>query len=175
MNTTVQPNDPAPANAPITPIKGFQVLMTVVVVIALFLVICHFAGISEFWVGIVFMMYWAGMLQAKLDQLPGTVVGAVVGLLMSHLLQQLPLWLGPSGELVFLAGMLALIYLQIMAWALIAVNMSTMLFLTVGTIPLIQPRFQFIEALIGLAAGVVYFAGIAWTASLFAKRKAVGH
>ena len=162
----------APQAAPMSPGKGLLVLGAVIVVIGAFLALNHALGIAETWVAFLFLLYWAGIEQIKFNKLAACIVGAIVGLLMTFLLQTLPVQLGAIGGAVFLGAVLVLVYLQIMGWLTVAVNIVTMLFLTVGTIPLIQSGFSFTNSLLALALGVAYFAGLAGIAFLLQKRSA---
>ncbi|MBL0123010.1 MAG: hypothetical protein IPP88_09885 [Betaproteobacteria bacterium] len=143
MNDVTHGHDGSAASAALSPRKGLLVLFGLVVVIGAFLWITHLLGITEVWVAFLFLLYWAGLNHAQMGMLPKAIVGAVVGLLIAYSLQQLPLRLGNAGLAVFLAIILVLVYFQIVGWLTLAVNMSTMLFLTVATIPPYRPPSTF--------------------------------
>ena len=169
MNSTHQSH--AMAQVTLTPINGFLILMTLVVVIGAFLVLNHILGLTEVWAAFLFLLYWGGIDHAKMETLPACIIGAVLGLLLAASLRQLPLWLGnAAGFSVFLAAILILVYCQIMGWLKLAVNMMTMLFLTVGTIPLIQRGLKLSGTLISLAVGIAYFAGLVWAVQRLQKK-----
>jgi branched-subunit amino acid transport protein AzlD len=165
----------APAAAAMPPAKGLLVLGGLVVVIGAFLWITHLLGITEVWVAFLFLLYWAGLDHAQMETLPKAIVGAAVGLLIAYSLQQLPLSMGNAGLGVFLAIILVLVYFQIVGWLTLAVNMSTMLFLTVGTIPPIQAAFNFQALLMALGAGIIYFVGLVWLAMRLQKKAPAGN
>lgn len=146
--------------AAMSPGKGLLILAAVVVVVGVFLALSHALGVGEVWAAFLFLLYWAGIEHAAIDKLGACIVGAALGLLMGYLLQTLPVVLGSAGIVVFLGAVLLLVYLQIMGWALLAVNMMTMLFLTVTTIPAIQTNVNFTGAFLALAFGIAYFAGL---------------
>lgn len=175
MNKATQPDGlepPATDPAPMTPAKGFLVLMALVVVIAAFLVLSHTIGVTETWAAFLFLLYWAGIDHADFGKLPAAIVGGVMGLLMVYLMQQAPLWLGTTtGGAVLLGAVLLLVYCQIMGWLPIAVNMMTMLYLTVGSAPVIQAAFQLPGTLAALALSVTYFAGLVWVGSQVQKMR----
>ena len=177
MSNTTQTNagqSATPGATAITPIKGFLILAGIVVAIGVFLVLNHLLGITEVWVAFLFLLYWAGIDHANMQTLPNCIVGAALGLLLAYALQQLPLSMGnAAGFSVFLGVILAVVYCQIMGWLLLAVNMATMLFLTVGTVPLIQASFNFSGALSALAAGATYFAGLVWVGQWLQRRQTV--
>lgn len=173
MNTT-QP-EPTPSvdeTVALTPTKGFVVLVILVATIGAFLALSSALAIVEPWVGCLFLLYWGGIEKADLKKLASSAVGAAVGLLMAYLLQRLPLWLGEStAGLVFLAGLVVLIYCLLMGWLQTVVNMATMLFITIATIPSIQSSYQFDDALIALTFSVAYFAGLIWLSTLLPKKE----
>lgn len=171
MNTETEMQSHEPATSAMKPAKGLLLLMAIVAMITLFLTLCHIMTITEFWTSFLFLLYWAGIQHSNLEQWPSTVLGATVGLLMAYLLQQSPVWFGPSGIAIFFGLILVLIYCHLMSWLSIAVNMSTMLFLAVGTIPSIQAGFDFTGALVALFAGVTYFTGFVLIAMMFQKAK----
>jgi hypothetical protein len=72
---------------------------------------------------------------------------------------------------VFLAAVLVLVYLQVMNWLATAVNMVTMLFLTVTTIPAIQSGVDFADAAVALAVGIVFFAALVWAGTAWQQRR----
>lgn len=173
MNIATETQSDQVVSPRMTPLRAFIALVAVVGAFALFLTICHFVGIrdSEHWIAFLFVTYWAGIQLISKEQLPSTVVGAAVGLLLVYLFQQSSAWFGSAGGVIFLGAILVAIYFQIMGWLSIAINMSTMLYLTVGTIPQIQSHFDFTSALLALTASVAYFAGPVWAAALFKKTK----
>src|SRR5262249_38395668 len=127
-------------------------------------------GIKEFWSGFLFLTYWAGIEQMNFKKLPGCIVGALSGLLLAYLLFVLPTWLGAGGIPVFLGLIVIVVYCQIMGWLAVAINMTTMLFLTVGTIPSVQAGVDFAGALAALILGVCYFAGLVWVGNVLRRR-----
>ncbi len=174
MNDTAQDHAPPPAS-PLPPTKGLLVLGGLVVVIGAFLWITHLLGIREVWVAFLFLLYWAGLDHAQMANLPKAAIGAVLGLLFAYSLILLPSALGSAGLGAFLAIILVLVFCQIVGWLPIAVNMSTMLFLTVGTIPPIQAAFNFPGMLAALVAGVVYFVGLVWLVTRLQRKNPAGN
>lgn len=160
------------SDAAMTPLKGLLVLLGIVVVVAGFIALNTALGIHEFWTGFLFLLYWAGIEHVAWDKLAACVVGAVVGLLMAWLLFALPGWLGETGGLVFLALILVAIYCQVMGWLPMAVNLTTMLFLTAGTIPAVQSEVNFSHAFISLGLALVYFISLVWIGRRLMARKA---
>jgi hypothetical protein len=69
-------------------------------------------------------------------------------------------------------AILTSVYCLIMGWWPIAVNNSTMLFLTVGTIPVVQAGAAFPKLFPALGIGVAYFAGLGWLVQVLMQRSA---
>lgn len=166
-----QPTDAQP-ELPMTPLKGLLVLLGIIVVVAGFIGLNMALGVHEFWTGFLFLLYWAGIEHVAWDKLAACVVGAVVGLLMAWLLFALPGWFGEAGGLIFLGLILVLIYCQVMGWLPMAVNLTTMLFLTAGTIPAVQSGVNFAEAFTSLGLALLYFISLVWIGRQLMARKA---
>ncbi len=160
------------AHAALTPGKGLLVLAGVVVVVGAFIALNHVLGIADFWVAFLFLLYWSSFEKMSFAALPRCIVGALVGLLYGFMLQQLPVVMGPVGGLVFLVAILVLVYFQLMGWFPVAVNMMTMLFLTVVTIPTLQGTANFGVLLSALALGLAYFVGLLAVSNFIKQRKA---
>jgi hypothetical protein len=155
-----------------TPKAGLGVLAAVVVVLGIFVALMMGLGIGDVWVSFLFLLYWSGFEQGKFEKLPESVVGAVVGLAIAWGLKALPASLGTAGLVIIGAVILAAIYCLIVGWLRILVNYSTMLFLTVGTVPVVQAAMVFPAVLFPLGIGVVYFAGVAWLVQRVVRRPA---
>ena len=157
--------------APITPLKGLLVLLGIIVVVGGFIALNSALGVHEFWAGFLFLLYWAGIEHVAWDKLAACVVGAVVGLTMAWLLFALPGWFGEAGGFIFLGLILVLVYCQVMGWLPVAVNLTTMLFLTAGTIPAVQSGVNFAHAFIALGLAFVCFIGLVWVGTRLIARK----
>lgn len=143
-----------------TPGNTLLMLIAVSVVIGIFLGLCHALGTVDYWAAFLFILYWGMFEHTDAKKLPHCIVGAMVGLLASYLLQVLPQVMGPSGGLVFLGVIFILIYGQLMGWLPVAINAMTMLFLTVGTSTALQAHTNFGSVLIALLLGIAYFGGL---------------
>lgn len=143
-----------------SPVKTLAMLAALTVVIGIFLGLCYALGITEYWAAFLFVLYWGMIEHAELKKLPHCIVGALVGLFASYLMQALPQIVGPSGGLIFLGAMLVLIYGQLRGWLPIAINAMTMLFLTVGTGTVLQAHTNFGNVLAALLLGIAFFGGL---------------
>lgn len=155
--------------------KAAGITLAVVVVIAAYLAACMTLGIVEYWAGFLFLTQWGLMEQCKVDRLPHSIGGAIVGTLIALTPSQLPALLGPvPGTVVMLAIILWSIYAMIMGWLPMIINAATMIFLTVVTIPEIVKGATPIGIFEGLAAGIVAFGGLGLIGAAVAKRSAAG-
>tara|TARA_B110000444_G_scaffold213357_1_gene210141 strand:- start:1150 stop:1665 length:516 start_codon:yes stop_codon:yes gene_type:complete len=140
-----------------SPLKALLMLIGIVVFVGLFITLNSLIGIHDFWAGFLFILYWSGVEEMKVERLPHCIIGAVVGLLIAYGLQMLPQKFGPYGILIPLAAIFVIIYCQLMAWVSVAVNTATMLFLTVATIPTLQSNVDFLSIFGGFGLGVIFF------------------
>lgn len=170
LDTKIETAPAAPAA--LTPGKGLLVLTGIVVLVGSFIALNHALGIAEFWVAFLFLLYWSSIEHMSFAKLPHCITGALVGLLFGYMLQTLPVVMGPIGGVVFLIAILALIYCQVMGWLPVAVNMMTMLFLTVVTIPTVQTNANFGVLLAALGLGLAYFVGLLAVANFVKQRMA---
>ncbi|HLS99674.1 MAG: hypothetical protein WDA10_06635 [Porticoccaceae bacterium] len=174
MNDLAAGHQPPSTVAKIGPsaTKGLMVVGAIAVVVVAFLLLTRALGIAEFWAGFLFLFFWAGIEQMRFERLNFAVVGACVGLLAALALNQLPQLLGGGGLALALAGVVALVYCQVMGWLALLVNNATMLFLTVATIPHLQASGNFPQMFAGLLVGVVFFGGLLWSAFRVARWRA---
>lgn len=156
-----------------SPVKGLLILLAVIVVIAAYIAAAIALHLSEPWAGFLFLLYWSMAEHAKLDRIAASAIGAFVGMGTAAMMALLPpaIGMGP-GMAIFMAVVLVLVYAIIMGWAPIAVNMATMLFLTVGTIPHVQAQADFGQVFLGVVAGIVFFGGLAAIAAAVTRKKA---
>ena len=156
----------------VSPLKALGILGAVIIVVAGFIALLTLLDNHETWAGFLFLLHWTMGEGAKPEALPRSITGSLVGLGTASLLVLLPPVLGETvGGLLALAVILVLVYAQIRGQAQVAVNMATMLFLTVGTSPHLQANAQFVQILLSLLLGVAYFGGLALAVGWVAKRR----
>lgn len=148
-----------------TPIKGIGVLALIILVVGGFLALMHFVGNAAGYAGFLFLLYWAGIEHAKLEKLPAIAIGAFAGLGLAYLLHAAPAAYGAIGIAAAAFLLLLAIYCQVMGWFALVINMATMLFLTVATIPFVQKQADFTEMAMAVVLAVLYFGGLAFTAA----------
>ncbi len=165
------PGNSAQATAPISPVNGLLILAAVVVFVAIFLALNHAMGLTESWSGFLFLVCWA-VSHMDFSRLADCAVGALVGVLVAYALQQLPPLLGVAAFVPLLCVILAMVYCQIMGWLTVMVNLTTMTFLTIASMPLVQAHVSFPNLLATLAFGVTYFAGLVLLGRWFTQHAA---
>lgn len=155
-----------------SPVKGLGTLLAVIVVIGGYIAVAMALHLSELWAGFLFLLYWSMAEEAKPDRIVKAATGSFVGAGTAALMALLPAAIGMGpGMAVFGAVVLVLVYAMIMGWARIAVNMGTMIFLTVATIPHIVGHADYKQIFFGIASGIAYFGGLALIAAAVARRK----
>ncbi|MBK8630018.1 MAG: hypothetical protein IPN84_07370 [Sphingomonadales bacterium] len=163
--------------AGLSPFNGFLVLLLIVAAIVGWILIgSKFLGVTSFFASFLFLWYWAAVEQADYGQWTQSVVGALVGLLLAWQSAWLGVHYGQNGMIAGIVIMLAAIYVQVMNWVPIAINRSTMLYLTVLSAPaiLMGKDFNPVEVSIAIVGGAVFFAGVVKLAFLYAARNAKG-
>lgn len=153
-----------------SPAMGLATLASAIVVVGTFVALAHVLAIDDIWVGFLFALYWAGLERGNFKRLPQCAVGAALGLTVAYFLHIAPQILGSNAWVPCLAVILVLVYCQIMGWFEIAINMVTMLFLTVGTIPMISAVPRYPQQMFALAFGAVYFVVVIVIANQVARR-----
>lgn len=155
-----------------SPATGLLILASVVVVVGSLVALASALKISDTWVAFLFALYWGGIERSDFKRLPHCSVGAAVGLTAAYLMHAIPMSFGPSALVPCILGILFLVYCQTMGWFPIAINMVTMLFLLVGTIPAIQAKAQYSQLMIALGVGALYFTAVVWLAKRITRRTA---
>lgn len=143
-----------------TPSQGFLILIFVAILIIGFVYISRVLDVGSLWPGFLFFTCWAGIEQARIEKIVPVTVGALVGILISFLtLYIIQNVVGDLGALTAFAVVLVVIYLQVMGWMLMAINLATTIFLTVSTIPVVRSTASLTEIIVSLALGILIFGG----------------
>jgi hypothetical protein len=155
-----------------TPTQGLLMLAAIVGAVAAFIGITTLAGITETWAGLLLVFYWGTFEDLKLERLPMSGLGALLGTCAAALTVLLPPKLGTTiGTVIPLGLILLLLYAFIMGWFLLAVNRATMLFVTVASFPHITKNASIAGSLISVAAGITFFGAIATILELITRRR----
>lgn len=153
-----------------SPVAGLLSLLGAVVVVGSYVALASTLAIADVWVGFLFALYWGGIEHGNFRKLPHCAVGAAIGLTVAYMLHALPQVMGTAAWAPCIAAIVLLVYFQIMGWFTVAINMVTMLFLTVATIPMIQTGIQYPRLMISLAFGALYFSCVIWIARQISGR-----
>ena len=152
-------NTPAQQTHP-TPLAGAVILAIFVVAAVAYVVLNLKLGITDFWAGFLFLTYWMAAEQVSPGAFTSCAIGAVVGTFLALALQMLPPVYGGTGMAIACVLMLGTIYLQIIGKLAIAINFSTMLFLTVAAAVPMQAHVKILGVLPALGLGIVFWGGL---------------
>jgi hypothetical protein len=161
-----------PAAAPFSPMTGLLIVLIGLAFIVLWLFAGLKMGLTSFFAGFLFLWYWAAVEHLDFKQIPQSLIGALVGLLIAWQSHWLPVHYGTTGLIVALLIIVAAIYIQLMNWVPLAVNRSTMLYLTVLGAPALLDKLDVVETGGAILFGAVFFCGLIKLAFVFLARKA---
>ena len=149
-----QPHQADPAESP-GPGKAALIVLGVIIGVAIYIAIASVAlGLHAIYGGFFFVLFWTGFNHADPAAFMPGLLGALAGIGLGAALILFPFYFGTAGTVAALALVLLAIWLLIMGRLTMIVNLSTMLFLTVVTIPEIARPAVFLE----IAAAVVLMA-----------------
>jgi hypothetical protein len=152
---------------PLSPAMGFGVLLGVMVVIAGFVALTAALGVRDSWAGFLFLLCWSMIEKGSIENFRKVLVGAVLGTAVGAM----PTLLGPGlGMVGLLVGALGLTYAIIMHWLPSAVNTTTMVFLSVGTIPYVSANFDPLGVYSAIGMGALCFGGLGLIGGQLSKR-----
>ncbi|AZI35145.1 hypothetical protein NT2_08_01260 [Caenibius tardaugens NBRC 16725] len=162
----------APAAQGLTPAKGFAVLIGVIVAVAALIGIGVALELSALYAGFLFALYWTGLCHADFKQFVPALVGSLGGLGLAYGLSALPVALGGAGMALALALVLLAIYAIIMGWVPVLVNNAFMLFLTVGSIPVLHEQTTLGAMAWAVVVAAVYLGALVMLGKKLAARQA---
>jgi hypothetical protein len=157
----------------LSPIAAFGVLLGVIAVILGFLGLVVLLSITEVWAGFLFLLYWGGIQHLELKEYPAATLGSLFGLLLIYLAHNLGTILGlPDLSLpLFLGVICTVVYLQILGKFSLVINLASMLFLTVGTIPQLA-ELDILNIAKAVALSALYFGLLAAIGNTMMAHKA---
>lgn len=154
-------------------LKGIPILCVVIGLILGFVALCTALKVQNFWVGFLFMFYWMGLEEARMNRFLPSALGALLGLVVSFSATVFSVHLGADlGALAAFGLSMVLIYVRIIGRLSFIVNQSTMLFLTVGSIPLLHAAVSGTEMFISLFLGLTFFGALGGFGALLERHKA---
>ena len=157
----------------VSPLAAFGVLLGVIAVILGFLGLVVLLSITEVWAGFLFLLYWGGIQHLELKEYPAATLGSLFGLLLIYLAHNLGTILGlPDLSLpLFLGVICTVVYLQILGKFSLVINLASMLFLTVGTIPQLA-ELDILNIAKAVALSALYFGLLAAIGNTMLAHKA---
>lgn len=151
--------------------KAFVVLVAVIAVLATFLLLGAVMGLTEMWPAFILLLCWSFLEDLSVTALPRVVLGALLGIAVAAVMGVGPQAFGASwGAALGIVAVLVLVYAFILGKVRMLVNPTTMVFLTVLTIPHVQGGAALSAILAGFAWGVVYFGTIGWVLARLKKQ-----
>lgn len=103
--------------------------------------------------GFLLLWYWANNEGLEFRRLPATIIGALVGVGLAWFVVFATTTWGGAGTLAALALLVAALYLDVIKALPIAINASTMLFLTVAAAPLVQLKVNWEQLALSIVIG----------------------
>lgn len=122
--------------------KAILVEFALIIGIGLLMGLYYLLHLSEMWVGFLFILWWSTAMKLDISELLNTGIGGVIGIGLAYLITNPPL---TQGYGMAIAGALVILSVFFMIRGQLGsfINGSTMLFLTVSTIPnLLQSAAQ---------------------------------
>ena len=107
--------------------------------------------------GFMLLWYWANNEAMDIKRLPAAIIGALVGVFLAWFVVYATITWGTNGTIAGLLLMVAALYLDVIKAVPLAVNTSTMLFLTLAAAPLIQLKVNWTELTLSIVIGGIFF------------------
>jgi hypothetical protein len=148
------------APPPFSPLMGFIIVIVGIACIVLWMLLGSMIGITSYFAGLTFFWYWAAVEQLDFKQIPQSLIGALVGLVLAWQAYWLPLHYGTAGTVIGLTLLIAAIYVQLMNWVPLAINRSAMLFLTFMGAPALLAQLDVIETGGAIMFAAFFFCGL---------------
>jgi hypothetical protein len=149
-----------PVPSPFSALTGAIIVIVGIACIILWMLLGSMIGITSYFAGLTFFWYWAAVEQLDFKQIPQSLIGALVGLLLAWQAAYLPVHYGTAGTVIGLTLIIAAIYVQLMNWVPIAINRSTMLFLTFMGAPALLKGLDVIETGGAILFAAIFFCGL---------------
>jgi MFS family permease len=122
--------------------------------------------------GLLFLVYWAAILEQDFATYLPTVLGGLGGILLGWLLVDLPSRIGQPGTILSVAALAVVLFCFMRGQARLVVNNATMLFLTVATASELKVAGNALVMAQSLLLAAAYMGAIAGIVHLVAKRRA---
>ena len=164
-------DETAPAAAPFSPLTALIIVIVGIAFIVLYMVLGAQVGITSYFAGLTFFWYWAAVEGLDFKQIPQSLIGALIGLILAWQAAWLPTQLGTAGSVIGLILIVAAIYVQLMNWVPLAINRSTMLFLTFMGAPALLAKLDVVETGGAILFAAFFFCGLIKLVFMIAERR----
>jgi hypothetical protein len=164
-------DEPAPAAAPFSALTALIIVVVGIAFIILWMVLGAQIGITSYFAGLTFFWYWAAVEGLDFKQIPQSLIGSLVGLLLAWQAAWLPIHYGTAGTVIGLTLIVAAIYIQLMNWIPIAINRATMLFLTFMGAPALLAKLDVVETGGAILFAAIFFCGLIKITFTIAERR----
>ncbi|CAN7373085.1 hypothetical protein LJR225_002295 [Phenylobacterium sp. LjRoot225] len=131
----------------------------------------HLLGVGMAYVGFLFLVYWAAILHQDPKAFLPSVLGGVGGILLAWLLIAMPPLVGQAGTVIAFAALVAVLFCFMRGHARLVVNNSTMLFLTVATIPDLKIASNVVVMAESLLLAAAYMGAVSGVVHLVTKHR----
>jgi hypothetical protein len=154
-------NPEAATPARLTVAQGLAILAGAIVLSAGFLMLQFALGLATAPLGFFFALYWGGIEQSRADRWAPCTIGGLFGIALAFAFATLTQTLGPmQGLMVFMGIILVVVFVLIMNWLPLIINLPSMLFLTIACYPGVFEHANFLEMAANLTVSAVYFGAV---------------
>jgi hypothetical protein len=152
--------------------QGVQLYLLVFAAVVAWIFICSKFFPTTAYAGFLFLWYWATVEKAAFNRLPASLIGALVGAAMAWFIFFMTSTYGiPNGLILGVLPAAVSVFVVIMNWLPLAINGSTMLFLTVLGAPLLLPKTNYPEFGGSVIVGALFFGGVVYAATQFVRMR----
>ena len=147
-------------------IRRLSVIMTSALLVgtagfmAIYFGLYRLLGVSMPYFGLLFLVYWAAILQQKLEAYFPAVLGSLTGILLGWVAVAVPPLVGSTGVLVSAVAVAMVLFCFMRGHASLIVNNATMLFVTVATIPDVNVASNAVTMMKSLLLGASYMGAV---------------
>jgi len=106
--------------------------------IGLLMLIFRETGITHYYFGFLFMIYWGAIMQMAMPAFLPSLIGSLTGLAIAWMPLGLAPIIGPTAYVISIIAIATLVFCFLRGHFRVVVNIATMLFLTLSGIPELQ-------------------------------------
>ena len=141
----------------LSPFNAALALVAIGILVIGYILLSMLLGIREYFAGFVFSLIWGAFYKSSFAEFPQVLAGSLLGVALCYFNYRAPLMIPHYGAPVALVVIVAAVYCMLVGRLKLFINNSTMVFLTICTVPEIQEKAGFggIGAAVVLAAAYV--------------------